>query len=203
MSIAVLGMSKSTPPKRIVKARKIAQSLVDNVIDYKTPDPTCVAILKSATDYEKSYNESRGRDRDKMNIFRSEEIKFMAIMNLVVAYVQVASGGDALIIQKSGLLVKKTPEPPQPLGKVMRLEGWQGSHEGESLLSWDKLKGSKSYVGEKSVDGKIWTDAKCPCTATSVTVTGLVTETYSWFRIAGVNKFGIGEWSDPVRVESK
>ena len=203
MSIAVLGMSNLTPTEKIVKARKIAQSLVDNIVDYKTPDPTCVVILKSASDYEKSYNESRGRDRDKMNIFRTEGKKFMVTMNLVLPYVQVTSGGDALIIQKSGLSFKSPATPPQPLGKVMKLEGRQGSHEGESFLSWNKLKGSKSYVGEKSADGKIWTDAKCHCTSTSVTVTGLVPETYSWFRIAGVNKFGIGEWSDPVRVESK
>lgn len=203
MSNAVLGMSNLTPPQKIVKARKIAKSLLDNIVDYKTPDPTCVAILKSASDFESSYNESRGRDREKMNIFRAEGIKFMETMRKVVPYVQVTSGGDELIIQKSGLSFRSPATPPQPLGKVMRLEGWQGSHEGESLLSWDKLKGSKSYVGEKSSDGKIWTDAKCPCTSTSVTVTGLVPETYSWFRIAGVNKFGIGEWSDPVRVESK
>jgi len=203
MSISVLGMSDLTPPKKIIKARKIAKSIADNVADYKTPDPTCAAILKSADDYEKSYNESRGRDRDKMNIFRNEGKKFMATMNLVQPYVQVTSGGDALIIQKSGLSIKNPATPPQPLGKVLKLEGWQGSHEGESLLSWNKLKGSKSYVGEKSSDTKTWADAKCPCTSTSVTVTGLVPESYSWFRIAGVNKFGIGEWSDPVRVESK
>ena len=65
------------------------------------------------------------------------------------------------------------------------------------------MKGSKSYAEEKSVDGKTWADAKCPCTAKSVTVSRLVPESYLWFRIAGVNKLGIGEWSDPVIVESK
>ena len=202
-SIAVLGMSKLNPPKQIIKARKIAQSLVDNIADYKEPDPSCVIILKAATDYEKSYNDSRGRDRDMMNIFRAQKIKFMATMRLVLSYVQVASGGDPLIIQKSGLSFKAAPIPPQPLGKVMKLDGHQGSHSGESDLTWNPLKGSKSYVGEKSVDGLVWVDAKCPCTAKKVTVTGLVPESYSWFRVAGVNKFGIGEWSDPVRVESK
>jgi len=203
MSIVVLGMSKKTPTQKIAKARFIAQSLVDNIADYKVPDPTCVVILKSANDYEKSYNDSRGRDRDMMKIFKAQGKKFMSTMRLVVAYVQVASGGDELIIQESGMTAKNPPTPAQPLGKVMRLSGSQGTHAGESFLNWDKLKGSKSYIGEKSADAKIWEDAKCPCTAKKVTVTGLVPETYSWFRMAGVNKFGIGEWSDPVRVESK
>ena len=95
MSIAVLGMSKKTPTQKVAKARFIAQSLVDDIVDYKTPDPTCVEILKEANDYEKSYSESRGRDRDNMNIFRSQGKKFMVTMNKVRSYVQEASGGDA------------------------------------------------------------------------------------------------------------
>jgi len=203
MAQAVLGMSKKTPTKQIAKARAIAQSLVDNIAVYATPSPTVIVILKAATDFEKTYNDSRGKDKNLMDIFKAQKKLFTGTMNQVLSYVQQTSGGDPLNIEKAGMDFKKPPTPPQPLGKIKGLSGSQGRLSGETDLKWKPLKGRKSYFSEKSPDGITWADAKSPCTAAKVTVTGLVPESYSWFRVVGINQFGIGEWSDPIRVEAK
>ena len=86
---------------------------------------------------------------------------------------------------------------------MIGLSGVQGTFEGQTDLKWTPLKGRKSYIVNKSIDNVVWVDAKAPCTKSEVTANGLATETYNWFKVAGVNLFGQGEWSDPIRVEAK
>ena len=199
---AVLGMSKMTPTKKIVKARLIATSLTGNT-NYPLSAPIVVLILAAALDLETAYNNSRGRDKSMMTIFRSKLKALNAQMVLVLAYIQQTSGGDAIIIESAGVAVKKAKTPTQPLGKVVGLSGVQGTFEGQTDLNWTPLVGTKSYEVYMSVDGLVWVDAKCPCTKSEVTVNGLVTETYGWFKVAGVNGLGQGPWSDPIRAEAK
>ena len=202
MSEAVLGMSGMNVPKRVLKARYIANKLTGNS-SYTTPSPTIIQITDSATALEKAYNDSRGKDKGMMTILRTKYKAFKALMVLVLAYIQQASGGDEVIIESAGVSVKALPSPSQPVGKVTGLSGVKGSVAGETNLTWNALLHNKTYTVEKSTDNIAWVDAKCPGTRSDVVVTGLVTETYSWFRVAGINGLGQGEWSDPVRVEAK
>ena len=201
MSQAVLGMSGMTTPQRILKARFIASQLKDNS-KYATPNPTNVQITDSANELEIAYNNSRNKDEGMMTIYRNKLLSFKALMVLVLAYIQQASGGDQVIIESAGVAVKKIPSPSQPVGKVTGVKGDKGALEGQSYLKWNTLPYSKSFIVDKSADNSTWVDAKCPCTKAGVLITGLVSETYSWFRVAGVNGFGQGEWSDPIRVEA-
>ena len=202
MSEAVLGMSGMATPQKVLKARYIATQLTGNV-DYTTPKPTVLQITDSATALETAYNNSRNKDEGMMKIYRTKLKSFRSLMVLVLAYIQQESGGDELIIESAGVTTKKPPAPSQPVGKVLNLKGVQGTLAGQTILKWKALQHKKSYIVDKSADGITWVDAKSPCTKKTVVVTGLVPETYTWFRVAGVNGFGQGEWSDPIRVESK
>ena len=202
MSEAVLGMSGMTAPEKVLKARKIAGKLTGNA-DYTTPKPTIVQITDSATALETAYNNSRNKDEGMLKIYRAKLKAFRLLMVLVLAYIQQESGGDELIIESAGVTTKKPPAPSQPVGKVINLRGGQGTLAGQTILKWKALDRKKSYIVDKSADSITWEDAKSPCTKATVVVTGLVPETYTWFRVAGVNGFGQGEWSDPIRVESK
>jgi len=202
MSEAVLGMSGMNTPKKVLKARLIATKLTGNS-SYTSPSPTVIQITDSATALETAYNNSRGKDESMMTIYRTKLKAFRALMVLVLAYIQQASGGDEVIIESAGVSsTKKPPSPPQPCGKVIGLKGGKGDLEGSSFLKWKRLQFKKSYIIEKSADNITWVDAKCPCTKAHMLINGLVSETYTWFRVAGVNGFGQGAWSDPIRIEA-
>jgi len=201
MSEAVLGMSGMNTPKKVLKARLIASKITGNS-SYTSPNPTVIQITDSATALETAYNNSRSKDESMMTIYRTKLKAFRALMVLVLAYIQQASGGDEIIIESAGVSTKKPPSPSQPVGKVVGLKGGKAAFAGQSFLKWKSLLHTKSYIVEKSADGTTWVDAKCPGTKVSVIVTGLVSETYTWFRVAGVNGFGQGEWSDPIRIEA-
>ena len=201
MSEAVLGMSGMTTPQKVLKARHIATKLTGNA-SYTTPNPTIIQITDSATALEKSYNDSRGKDESMMTIYRTKLKAFRALMVLVLAYIQQASGGDEVIIESAGVSIKKPPSPPQPCGKVIGVKGGKGDLAGSSFLKWKSLQYKKSYIIEKSADNITWVDAKCPCTKAHMLINGLVSETYTWFRVAGVNGFGQGAWSDSIRIEA-
>jgi len=203
MAQAVLGMSKMTPTKKVAKARFIAASITDDTTDYPLPNPTVASILTAATALETAYNNSRNKDTSMMTIFRKKRTAFNLLMVLVLAYIQQASGGDEVIIEAAGVTFKKPKSPTQLLGKVLGLSGGKGTLDGQSILKWKPLTGKKTYEIYKSVDNVVWVDAQCPCTKAGVIVTRLVSETYSWFKVAVVNSLGQGEWSDPVRVEAK
>ncbi len=202
MSQAVLGMSGMNVPKRVLKARHIASKLTGNS-SYTTPSPAIIQITDSATALEKAYNDSRSKDEGMMTILRTKYKAFKLLMVLVLAYIQQASGGDEIIIESAGITTKKPPVPTQPVSKALGLKGVMGALAGQTILKWKALQFRKSYIVDKSADGITWVDAKSPCTRAGVIVTGLVPETYTWFKVAGVNIFGQGEWSDPVRVEAK
>jgi hypothetical protein len=203
MSQAVLGMAGMTVPQRILKARHIAGKLLSNSSSFTTPKPTILQITDSATALEKAYNDSRGLDTGMMSIFVTKFKSFKSLMVLVLAYIQQESGGDGLIIESAGVNVKKLPSPQQTLGKVTGLSGKQGGLSGTTVLTWKALLRKKSYTIEKSDDNIVYTDTKTPCTKATVIIYGLIPETYTWFRVAGINGMGQGEWSSPVRVESK
>ncbi len=202
MSEAVLGMSGMATPQKVLKSRHIASQLIGNAA-YPTPKPTVLQITDSATALETAYNNSRNKDEGMMTIYRNKLKAFRLLMVLVLAYIQQESGGDELIIESAGVATKKPKSPPQTVGKVTNLSGVQGALAGETILKWKALKFKKTYTVAKSADNVVWVDAKFPCTKKTVVITGLVPETYTWFKVAGINGLGQGEWSDPVRVESK
>ncbi len=201
MSEAVLGMSGMTTPQRVLKARHIAAKLTGNS-SYTTPSPSIIQITDSATALETAYNNSRGMDEGMITIYQRKLKLFKQLMVLVLAYIQQASGGDDVIIESAGVSVKKAPTASQPVGKVVGVKGGKAALAGQSWLKWKKLQYKKSYIVDKSADNITYVDAKCPCTKSTVLITGLVPETYMWYKVAGVNGFGQGEWSDPIRIES-
>lgn len=75
----------------------------------------------------------------------------------------------------------------------------EGDHEREIDLSWDTVKGAKSYI-ERSPDpptATSWMHETVSLKSTA-TVGGLVSGTRYWFRVAAVMSSGQSGWSDPA-----
>ena len=76
----------------------------------------------------------------------------------------------------------------------------EGDHAAELDLSYDRVSGAKSYVIEQSPDpptATSWVHATVS-TKSSVTISGLVSGTRYWFRVAAVTSAGQTGWSDPA-----
>ncbi|MCG3148062.1 MAG: hypothetical protein PCFJNLEI_01504 [Verrucomicrobiae bacterium] len=110
------------------------------------------------------------------------------------------SGGVAAKINACGLDVAGTPTPIGEMPQVLNLVATIGDLTGEVDLAWNPAKGSKTYIVQHCEDplGGAWTQFDL-CTASKITVTGLVSGKKYWFRVAAKGSApGQGPWSDPA-----
>ena len=75
-----------------------------------------------------------------------------------------------------------------------------GDHDGEIDLTWDTVRGARSYVVERSPDPPTessWTHAAVS-TRSRTTIEDLTSGTRYWFRVAAVTATGQSAWSNPA-----
>ena len=64
--------------------------------------------------------------------------------------------------------------------------------------------GAKFYQIQYSEDGITgWVNIGVNPTRAKTTITGLVSETPGFYRVAAGNSMGLGPWSEPIRITSK
>jgi hypothetical protein len=183
----------------------------ENADVYADPDPA-LAEIREKTD-ELAVAESLalkgGTDRTVTRNARYDELT--VLMNRLVDYVQLTSGGVPELIEKSGMDVKKDPERwsiPQAVGN---LKAAPGANPGTVALSWDAVAYKKTYVLEMWVEtgtkpvgpnpdpepveaNGTWEVLTIQGTR-KYEVTGLVTGKNYRFRVAAQNSAGIGPYS--------
>jgi hypothetical protein len=114
------------------------------------------------------------------------------------AYVQNASGGDAVKIQSAGLDVRSPAQPVTALQAPQNLQAQFADNEGEVKTSWDSVLGASSYVVECATNPNgPWTQVVIT-TRTTHTLSGLTSGTKYWVRVRAGGVVGYGPWSDPV-----
>lgn len=96
------------------------------------------------------------------------------------------------VAAKAGPLIAATA----PTG----LTASEGDHDGTLDLHNDRAKGARSYVYEMSLDPPTATSWKHAAVSpkSSVTISGLVSGTRYWFRVAAITASGQSGWSDPA-----
>jgi hypothetical protein len=71
---------------------------------------------------------------------------------------------------------------------------------GHTIVAWDPLPGAKSYQVQKTIEPDAqggWETVATPTKATCNT-NGVTPGTRAWYRVAGVNAKGQGDWSEPT-----
>ena len=199
MSKIKIGFSNLDVPKQVERSRKIQTAMLGNP-DFPDPSPK-LDVLKKATDLlETAYNESRGRDKNKIQIMKLRRAEMLGLIVQLSAYVQSTSAGNKEIILSSGFDVIQRGTPQPPVGQVLNLRLSSGSISGSIKALWDRVPGAKIYAIEISNDP--FTDASFKLTASSsktrCQLEGLNPGTKYWVRIAAVGKDGTGKWSDPA-----
>ena len=199
MSKIKIGFSLLDVPKQVERSRLIQGAMTGNA-SYATPVPS-LATVKTATDnLETAYNESRGRDKNKVQIMKLRRAEMLALITQLAAYVQSTSGGDTEIILSSGfdVIVRGAPQPP--VGQILNLRVSKGNVSGTVKLLWDRMPGARVYVIEVSTDpfGPETFVPRGVSTKSRFELDKLTPGTKYWVRVAAIGLDGLGDWSDPA-----
>ena len=223
MARVKLGFGALSVPMKLIVARWIV-SCIDGNPNFPDPQPD-IAEVASATDaLDVAAQQALRGGTDKTTVKQLAAIQLNELMSRLQDYVQVASGGDPVIIESSGMETRKERTPAIVLGAVQNAEAQVGGNAGEISLNWDRLQGAVIYVIEMqpplllhnaqlpqsiSADGtddvlstnrpieQQWIQIDT-VTKTKLLVKGLITGQVYSFRIAGVNAAGQGNFSQTV-----
>lgn len=136
----------------------------------------------------------------KTSIMHDKESALEGLLRQLAAYIESVAGDNESMILSAGIDVKG-PGASQPTGEApLALSATEGDHDGEIDLSWNAVRGAKSYVIERSPDPPTpssWVHQSVS-SRSSTSVTGLVSGTRYWLRVAAVTSAGQSGFSDPA-----
>lgn len=202
MAKVKLSLQSLTIPQKIQFIRQVVTSMTGNA-NFATPAPALLAITAIVDALEAAFNvaqAARLTAKQKTELQNTAEQQADALLTQLAAYVENITGGDAAKIQSGGMETRADATPVGALPAPQNLSATAGDQDGEIDLDWDNIRGAKSYVMEKSVDpitATSWQPAGI-VTKSKGTVSGLISGTKYWFRVAAIGTDGQGPWSDPA-----
>jgi hypothetical protein len=148
MARVKLGWALLSIPQAIIKAIAVRVTMAENSDVYAVPDPPLNDIQEKTDQLAlaESLTLKGGTDRTIARNARYNELT--VLMNKLVDYVQLTSGGIPELIVKSGMDVQKDPEPWELPLAVDNLKAAPGGNSGTIVLTWDAVTHRKSYVLE-------------------------------------------------------
>jgi hypothetical protein len=188
-------------PLKIQLAENIIGKMTGNT-NFTKPKPTLPEINAALGKLAESYDAAIDGGKTKKLQMHTDEEKVDALMAQLAVYVQDASEGDALIISSSGFEVSKNPSPVGPLPGAANMRANPGTEEGTIKLQFGKVKGSKSYNIQRTLDPNTpstWTTI-LSSTSTRVTLTSQDSGKKTWYRAIAIGSAGPGSPSDPAWV---
>lgn len=188
--------------EKIAKGRQIVAALTGNP-SFPNPQPALDAVTTALDELEASNADlqaSRQSTTAKTSINHQKEDAVEAILRQLAGFVESVSGDDEPKILSAGMSVRSaaTPTHVHEVPAALGLTG--GDHEGQLDAHWDTVKGAKSYVIQQSTEptnAASWVHAAVS-PKSSATISGLVSGTRYWFRVAAVMSGGQSGWSDPA-----
>ena len=224
MARVKLGFARLSVADKILTARAVVNKMTGNPA-YPTPQPDLSAVTDATNALELAAQEALKGGTDKTLAKHIAESVLNELMSALVDYVQVASKGEPLTIESSGMEIRKERTPATKPTAVQDARANVGGNAGEINLFWGSVSGVKSYVVEMKLPaGKSSTSDPIPepiegegtsvltesTTATlewirldtvtkrKLTVKGLNTGTVYTFRMAAINAAGQGDYSQTV-----
>src|SRR4051812_27678031 len=138
MARVKIGLSGLSGTDQIERSRNIKTLMTGNA-SYTTPNPTLMAVGAAIDAFEVAFNESRNRDKVKMETMRLRRAAMLLIMFQLAAYVQEASDGDREKILSSGFgVVGDKVRHPVVAGETHDVRVFDGSSEEKQLFKWNR-----------------------------------------------------------------
>ena len=222
MARVKLGFSRLSVGNKLITAKWVVTCMTGNAY-YPSPDPDLQTVSAAIDTLDRAAQQALKGGTDKTLAKNIAEDELLVLMNQLQSYVQMASGGRALVIESSGMGVENGRTPASLPQAIQNPRATVGGNPGEIELSWGSAKIQKSYVVEmknpnvktaalppiadpvEDQDVAVITDASTKewiridtVTRPTMTVKGLTTGTVYSFRIAAVNSAGQGAYSQVV-----
>jgi FtsP/CotA-like multicopper oxidase with cupredoxin domain len=197
-----LNIKDKSIPERIARGRQIVKALTGNPA-FPNPQPA-LSVLTAVTDeLETAYAKSQADRQTSIastTVTHDKNAAFEIAFRKAGAFVESIAAADPASILSAGMAVSGTRGPAHAAAAPTGLTASEGDHDGTLDLSHDRVPNGKSYVYEQSPDpptATSWVHAAVS-TKSSVTISGLVSGTRYWFRVAAVTSAGQTGWSDPA-----
>ncbi len=181
---------------------------------YATPEPPLAEIDTAVGALAAAESEAIKGGTDRTVARNARLAELTDLMNRLVDYVQLTSGGDPEKIAKAGMDTRRPPSPWPLPAQVQNLQARPGTNPGTVVLTWDATQYKRTYVLEVWVAGGIAPpdDTTSPGATTEGSwevlviqgkreheAVGLTTGKNYRFRVAAQNSAGLGPYSDEAQ----
>ena len=186
----------------ITTAQTIASGLTNNP-SFPTPSPAPSALNAKAQEVDAASQEVESLKqllKTKQSALDAKRQELRELVKQARNYVELASAGDETKILSAGMQVRAEGTPVGLLPAPMNFSIMEGANPGMVELKWKTVKGSNSYIIERSIDPPTATSwsAASVSTKSKFLLGGLASGEKLWFRVAAVNSAGTGAWSTPI-----
>jgi len=195
-----LNLRNLTIPEKVARAQQIVAALTGNS-NFPTPHPALAEVTAAAGALETAANAAQAARLEARRRTAARDVKEDELTQLITqlgGYVESVAGGDEALIMSAGLEMRseRTTDSNAPTAPET-LTATTGNHEGEVELSWDTVRGARSYVVERSTDPQAasWTQAGVS-PRSSLIVEGLESGKRYYFRVAAITLNGQSPWSN-------
>src|SRR5437588_12419922 len=194
-------------PEKIARSQQIVAALTGNP-NFAAPHPPLAQVTAAINELEAASNAvqaARQEAKAKTAAQHDKEEALDRMVTQVVAHVESVAGDDEQLIMSAGLDVRGSVAFASASASATHsaptaLTATFGDHDGEPDLTWDTVRGARSYVVERSPDPPTetsWVHAAV-CTRSKTTIEDLTSGTRYWFRVAAVTATGQSPWSNPA-----
>ena len=187
-------------PEKVARAQQIVAALTGNS-NFPTPHPTLAEVTAAADALEAAANAAQAARLEAKRRTAARDVREDELTQLITqlgVHVESVAGGDESRIMSAGLEMRsdRTTDSSAPAAPET-LTATTGNHEGEIELSWDTVRGARSYVVERATDPQAgpWTQAGVS-PRSSLIVEGLESGKRYHFRVAAVTLNGQSPWSN-------
>jgi hypothetical protein len=195
-----LNFGRLSVPEKIARAQQIVAALTGNS-NFTTPNPTLAAVTTAISELETTSNDARAARFEARRLTGVQTVKEDKLHQLVTqlgAYVESVAGDDEAKIMSARLETRSaaTTDSSAPAAPET-LTATTGNHEGEIELTWDTVRGARSYVVERANDPQAgpWTQAGVS-PRSSLILEGLDSGKRYYFRVAAITLNGQSPWSN-------
>lgn len=198
-----LNLKSLSIPEKLARSQQIVAALTGNP-NFTSPHPPLAQVTAAINELETAANAAQAARQEAKARTAAQNAKEEALDQLLtqlVAHVESIAGSNQELIMSAGLDVRgmsalsaAAPAAPPSLTAAA------GNHDGAIELSWDTVRGARSYVVERSPDPpaeSTWTHAAV-ATRSRITLEGLTSGTRYWFRVAALTTNGQSPWSNPA-----
>jgi hypothetical protein len=193
----VLDFQKFPIAEKIEFGKNVITKLTGNT-QFPNPDVPPAQQTSAVSLLETDYTAALGGGRALIAKMHQSEKAFDDVFRKMAMFVERVSNGNEALILSSGFHVSKQPTPKN----IIDFKVDAGKEHGEILLNRKAILGAKAYLWQcsKNVlpsENNGWEYCGFS-TQSAFRLSSLESASKIWFRVAGLTKDGLTEWSEPI-----